>query len=273
MECNTGPKLIKRAYTAALLHWAQSHPINELILPPVLDEDTVDFHIAEGAYDISKFHVLTPDVLAVIREDISNTYFPSWMERPPRNFGTATHGKLKADQWRTACTVSLFITLTRLWGDAPADSKEYVLLHNFVHLITATDLATRRSMDPDRAKAYDNHMRRYLQGVLDIFSHQLVPNHHLSLHLTACLLLFGPVHGWWGFPFERYNGILGGLNVNNIAAHIPLTFMDGFYAGAELRRLMATYGWPDTVEYRDLLDAYRRAFQDTSRASVNRQIY
>ncbi len=49
--------------------------------------------------------------------------------------------------------------------------------------------------------------------------------------------------------------------------YIPLTFMDGFYAGAELRRLMATFGWPDTVEYRDLLDAYRRAFQDTSRGT------
>ncbi|CDO75810.1 hypothetical protein BN946_scf184951.g8 [Trametes cinnabarina] len=266
-DISPGMKLVKRAYIAALLHWAKSHPIEELKLPPVLQEDAVEFHLAEGLYDISKFRVLTPEVLVAIRQDIARTSFPSWMERPPHNFGSATHGKLKADQWRTVCTVSLFITLTRLWGDASAESKEGVLLDNFVHLVAATELATRRSMDSARAHAYDEHMRQYLRGLLEIFSHQLVPNHHLSLHLTACLLLFGPVHGWWGYPFERYNGILGGLNINNIAEHIPLTFMNGFYAAVGLRELMATVEWPDAVEYRDMMDAYRRAFQDTSRGT------
>ncbi|CDO76809.1 hypothetical protein BN946_scf185033.g6 [Trametes cinnabarina] len=284
-DISPGTKLVKRAYIAALLHWvhfsplhlrlvayvlceqAKSHPIEDLKLPPVLEENAIDFHLADGAYDISKFRILTPEVLTIIRQDIAKSFFPSWMERPPHNFGSATHGKLKADQWRTVCTVTLFITLTRLWGDASADSKEGVLLRNFVHLVTATDLATRRSMDPERAQAYDYHMREYLQGLLDIFAHQLVPNHHLALHLTACLLLFGPVHGWWGYPFERYNGILGGLNVNNIAESIPLTFMNGFYSGAGLRELISTFNWPDYNEYRDMMDAYRHAFQDTSRGT------
>ncbi|RPD81756.1 hypothetical protein L226DRAFT_451552 [Lentinus tigrinus ALCF2SS1-7] len=266
-DIDPGSLLTKRAYITALLHWAKSHPIDELKLPPVLNEDAVDFHLAEGKYDISKFRVLTPDVMEIIRDDIKNTVLPSWMERPPHNFGSAAHGKLKADQWRTVCTVSLFITLTRLWGNAPSDSKESALLDNFVHLVTAVDLATRRSMDVDRANAYDDHMQRYLQGLLDIFSHQLVPNHHLSLHLTSCLHTFGPVHGYWGYSFEHYNGILGGLNINNIAEHIALTFMDGFYAGAELRRLMATIEWPHSPEYHDMMEAYHRAFQDTARGT------
>ncbi|KAI0666181.1 hypothetical protein C8Q78DRAFT_994914 [Trametes maxima] len=37
-----------------------------------------------------------------LRQDIVATHLPSWMERPPRNFGSAGHGKLKADLWRTA---------------------------------------------------------------------------------------------------------------------------------------------------------------------------
>ena len=72
-------------------------------------------------------------------------------------------------------------------------------------------------MDPERARLFDEHMEEYLRGLRRLFEHKLVPNHHLSLHLTECLLLFGPVHGQWGFPFERYNGMLGDLNVNNIA--------------------------------------------------------
>ena len=176
----------------------------------------MNFHIASNPYDISKFRVLTPDVIAVIRRDIAQTTFPSWLERPPRNFGDPSHRKLKANQWRTVCTVSLVISLMRLWGNYGESTKEAVLLSNFIHLVVAVDLATRRSMDADRAERFDAHMFKYLEGLQDIFKHGLVPNHHLSLHLKTFLLLFGPVHGWWGFPFERYNGILQNLNTNNL---------------------------------------------------------
>ena len=231
-----GARLVKRDYAAALLAWvsltvhvvlhsrmltvahqAQTHSIDDLQLPPVLAEDTVDFHLADGPYDLSKFRILTHDIINTIRHDISATVLPSWLERPPHNFGDPSHGKLKADQWRTVCTVSLVITLVRLWGHQPSDSKEGVLLQNFIHLVTAVDLATRRSMDADQARLFRHHALEYLKGLREIFSHQLVPNHHLMLHLEACLLLFGPVHGWWGFPFERYNGLLQGLNTNNLA--------------------------------------------------------
>ncbi|KAI0655866.1 hypothetical protein C8Q70DRAFT_883543, partial [Cubamyces menziesii] len=161
-------------------------------------------------YDILKFRIITQDVIDVIRADIQNTILPSWMERPPKNFGSASHGKLKADQWRTVCTVSLTITLVRLWG------------------------------------------------LRDIFSHELVPNHHLSLHLVSCLLLFGPVHGWWAYPFERYNGLLD---------DIPLTFMRGFYSGVELRWLMDSTIWPEFAAYKDMLSAYGAAFRDATRGT------
>ena len=38
--------------------------------------------------------------------------------------------------------------------------------------------------------------------------------------------------------------------------------MDGFYNGAELRRMMSTIEWPDTEEYHNMLKSYRDAFQD-----------
>ena len=150
-----------------------------------------------------------------IREDIKATHFPSWLERPPKLFGSPSHGKLKADQWRTACTVSLVITLCRLWGSSDASDKKRLLLDNFMALTCAVDLATRRTMDPDRVERFDRHMYHYLQTLRSLFDHQLVPNHHLSLHLHECLLLFGPVHSWWAFPFERYNGLLQHLNTNS----------------------------------------------------------
>ncbi|KAJ8454816.1 hypothetical protein ONZ51_g12806 [Trametes cubensis] len=260
-------RLTKKDYIANLLKWAELNPIDSLVLPPILEEATADFYVADGPHDISKFRVLTQDVIDTIRADIANTVLPSWMERPPRNFGCAAHGKLKADQWRTVCTVNLMITLVRLWGVASASQRNRLLLDNFIHLVTAVDLATRRSMDEERARAFDRHMLQYLQGLRDLFSHDLVPNHHLSLHLMACLLMFGPVHGWWGFPFERYNGILQAMNINNLPEDIPFTFMRGFYCGTELRWLMGSVQWPDHDTYREMVAAYNAAFSDAVRGT------
>ena len=43
----------------------------------------------------------------------------------------------------------------------------------------------------------------------------ITPNMHLHCHLKECILDFGPIHGFWCFSFERYNGILGELPNNN----------------------------------------------------------
>lgn len=256
--------------------------------PPVLEYETKEFHLAvDGPQDISKFQVLSYEVLQAIRADILSTSLPSWLERPPSNFGSPGHGKLKADQWRTVCTVSMVITLVRLWSFSSASDEEKDLLENFMHLVSAADLASKRTMSTERATAYDEHMYRYLCGLRDIFDHQFVPNHHLSLHLYSCLLLFGPVHGWWAFPFERFNGLLGQTNTNHKTgeqashcslariliscmlhvADMPLTFMRYFYIGANVRRLMATTDWPDDPEYREMLDSFEEAFGDVIRGT------
>ena len=68
-------------------------------------------------------------------------------------------------------------------------------------------------------------MEVYLKTVLELCpNQQLHPIHHNALHLSKFLLRFGPVHGWWMFPFERLIGILQKINTNSkmgkIAHHI-----------------------------------------------------
>ena len=48
------------------------------------------------------------------------------------------------------------------------------------------------------------------------------PNMHLHMHLKACLLDYGPPHGFWCYPFERYNGILGQYHTNRRAIESQL---------------------------------------------------
>ncbi|TFY56546.1 hypothetical protein EVJ58_g7577 [Rhodofomes roseus] len=260
-------KLTKREYAKALLLWCEAHGVDRLAIPPVLSTATADFHLANGPYDISKFRVLTADVIDQLRHDIKTTYLPSWIERPPVNFGSAAHGKLKADHWRTVCTISMVITLTRIWGNAASSNAERHLLKNFVHLVVAVDLASRRSMDPERARLFDQHMEEYLRTLQELFDQDLVPNNHLSLHLAACLLSFGPVHGWWAYPFERFNGIIQRLNTNNQIDKIPLTYMRIFHAAAELRWQVSSAEWPDDEGIREMLRAFDVVYRDAARGT------
>lgn len=185
-------------------------------LPAVLDYDAVEFHLkAEAPPDVSRYQVLSYEVLQQIRHDIVSTYLPSWLQRPPSNFGSPGHGKLKADQWRTVCTINMVITLTRLWSSPSATKLDQRLLENFLHLVSAVELASRCTMSESRVGAYDEHMHTYVRGLREIFNQDLVPNNHLSLHLYVCLMLFGPVYGWWAFPFERLIGILQSTESNS----------------------------------------------------------
>lgn len=38
------------------------------------------------------------------------------------------------------------------------------------------------------------------------------PNLHMHMHLKDCILDAGPVYTFWCFSFEKYNGMLGGMN-------------------------------------------------------------
>ncbi|RPD74265.1 hypothetical protein L226DRAFT_546168 [Lentinus tigrinus ALCF2SS1-7] len=259
----------KRDYINALLTWWKDNKLKgiEIRLPPVFEESTRDFHLQRDRYDVSKFRILDQDTLSSVRADILNTVVPSWMQRVPKNFGSPSHGKLKADQWRTGCLVNLVITLVRLWGTPTATPRQKMLLENFLDLVRAADLATRRTMDEARAEKFDTYMERYLSGLVQTFKHPLVPNHHLSLHLRECLELFGPVHAWWAFPFERFNGILQHLNTNSKTNDMPLTFIRYWYMGANLRWLMATTEWPDNEHFKEMMDVYRTTFRDAARSN------
>ncbi|KAI0779623.1 hypothetical protein C8Q74DRAFT_1199174, partial [Fomes fomentarius] len=184
-----------------------------------------------------------------------------------RLVGDASHGKLKADQWRVLCTVHMVITLVHLWGHSEATDKERQVLQNFVHLIIAIDLASRRSMSADRTALYDHHMYAYMKGLQEIFDHRLVPNHHLALHLSRCLKLFSSVHGWWAYPFERYNGLLQRLNTNHKPREMPMTFMHYFYASLRLRHIMNTADWPELPIYQQWLDSFKKTFSKLTRGT------
>ncbi|KAJ7711815.1 hypothetical protein B0H16DRAFT_1231072, partial [Mycena metata] len=148
--------------------------------------------------------------------DIAHIIKPSWVTSLPAEVGgSASGGKLKADQWRVLGTVYMPLTLVRLWSNSDPASVQRQLLDLTMDLVSAVILAASRETSVSTAEAYHRYMLSYRAGLQKLFpDYDCLPNHHMALHITECLLLFGPVHGWWTFPFERLIGTLQRIPTN-----------------------------------------------------------
>ena len=111
--------------------------------------------------------------------------------------------------------INLVITFCRLWGKPGASKRETEILQNFLSLIVAVCFTTMQSTSKERIAIVKEYFKFYLKSIVSIFGEAcLVMNNHLSLHIAECLWRFGPAHGWWAFPFERYNGIIQHYKTN-----------------------------------------------------------
>jgi hypothetical protein len=83
-------------------------------------------------------------------------------------------------------------------------------------VVQATWLLCRRSTCKERRESYLKYVCTYLQNLPSVAGQSTFkPNHHFALHLYEFLGLWGPVYGWWCFPFERINGTLQRISTNN----------------------------------------------------------
>jgi hypothetical protein len=162
------------------------------------------------------------EVLGRIHDVIRDASVPTWLGSVPSNFGEASAGTIKADEWRSLVMVYLPIALLSLWGAGTSHSSDELavrlraILDHTMELVCAVYLACARTMTARRAHAYRSHIAGYVGKLKKIHpTFSLRPNHHASFHVYDYLLLFGPAHSWWCFPFERLIGILQRLPVNH----------------------------------------------------------
>lgn len=175
--------------------------------------------------DHTKTAVLGNQTLSEVKSDMARLLLPSCVGRGPHRPGEAAGGRLKADEWRTFCTVNLPITLTRLWSGDSATTHERRMLQNFLHLVQAVRIASFREISNADVQAYEFHMHAYLTSLLALYPGiKIVPNQHISLHFGEHLRRWGPVHSWRCFAFERFNGMIQKIMTNSIFGANSLTF-------------------------------------------------
>lgn len=150
---------------------------------------------------------------------------PGWLTSVPANLGEPKHRKLKSDQWWNFGMTYLPISLIRLWdwledNDNNSWSQDYKkLLLVTLSLISVVIIASSCITSLEKARLYLAHIQAYLSGLHELLpQYKFLPNHHMVLHLSEYLELYGPVHAWWTFPFKLLIGLL---------QHIPTNFQDG----------------------------------------------
>lgn len=154
------------------------------------------------------------DDLREIRSDIRNVHVPSWVQSVPSDLGDVSHGKLKADQWRSLACLYILIPLMRLWS--AASGARPVALYLTFTLVSAVLVATSRTTSHRHTEVYLRLMTSYVEGLKQHFPDFAPhPNHHFAFHLGEYILQYGPIHEWWTFPFERIIGMLQRVSTND----------------------------------------------------------
>jgi hypothetical protein len=165
-----------------------------------------------------------------IHHFLSQTTRPSWHTPPPRNLGEPSHGKLKADQSRSAMEFDIPAAVAEIWGRDVCESGEDERVQRQEKLVEATLLlatairwATSYITDQLHASQYMKCMVAYLNILKELYPNLAWrPNHHAALHIGRFLLLFGPMHGWWMFVFERVIGMLQKTNTSHKIGELSL---------------------------------------------------
>jgi hypothetical protein len=154
------------------------------------------------------------------------------MKRVPGDLGSSRHGKLHADEWRTAGTVTMVVSLIRQWGNDSDDSRTVRMLTNYIDLVIAIRRSTKRKISRDIIHDAHVHRTNYLKGSLTLYpSHGLNPVQHLGMHYPVIFSRFGPTHSWRTNAYERYNHLLQTTNSNfktgacTLLHHTPATLI------------------------------------------------
>ncbi|KAF7333828.1 Glycoside hydrolase family 92 protein [Mycena venus] len=174
--------------------------------------------------------------LRFVQDVIANTTVPAWVNHVPKNYGEKGAGSIKADEWRLLGTIYLPIALVILWGE---QSQKAELLKQSMALFQATTIVCRFGTSPERASAFRNHLKEWVDKLYSCHPHTTVhkkrTNVHVAFHIYDFLLLFGPVLSWWCFPIERLIGVLQKINSNNhVGGEHEATVLRTWMRGANL---------------------------------------
>ncbi|KAJ3884123.1 hypothetical protein GG344DRAFT_84534 [Lentinula edodes] len=195
---------------------------------------------------------------------MKRTVLPNWIQPPPSGWGTSASGKLSADEYKVICSVSLVITLIRVWGyenDEGVESRRFKMLENFLDLVHSMRVLFFRETSQKSRAYYKSHILKYLRGVLELYpDFTLKPNHHHAVHIVTDLETMGPGHARSTPVFERINHSLQQLNTNRRLGEVEATMLTSYCRQANLQVIL-----DHNTDLREEIDEVLTALTDIDR--------
>ncbi len=135
--------------------------------------------------------------------------FPRDVGRIPRKIKSG-FSEFTADQWRLWTLLFSSLCLHQI-----LPSEHFSCWQQFA---IACSLLTNKVLTVDSVNLAHDYIVRFCQLSTILYGKAFATlNVHLHCHLKDCILDYGPVHSFWLFSFERYNGILGDIHTNHRA--------------------------------------------------------
>ena len=107
----------------------------------------------------------------------------------------------------------ILYSIPALFGILPTEHLEC-----WRHFVLACRVLCQQSLSRVHIDLADALLMQFCKRVERLYGEQAItPNMHMHGHLKNDLLDYGPMHEFWLFSFERYNGILGKQPSNNRA--------------------------------------------------------
>ena len=162
---------------------------------------------------VSEGHLNAKD-LKTIESRIESMEVPVEISRLPKQI-SSNYGSYTAEQWKNW---TLIYSLHALKG--VLDDQQLQCWQTFV--LACKYLCKPVLSKTDILKA-DNCLLKFCTRFQELYGNEAcTPNMHLHCHLKEVIIDYGPMHSFWCFSFERYNGILGSIKTNNRSIELQL---------------------------------------------------
>ena len=128
---------------------------------------------------------------------------------------SSNYGSYTAEQWKNWTLIYSMYALKGVIEDNHLQCwQTFVLACKYLCRSTVT------TVDLERA---DLLLLKFCKEFEKLYGKKAItPNMHLHCHLKDIILDHGPVHSFWCFSFERYNGIMGSISTNKRSLELQL---------------------------------------------------
>ena len=139
---------------------------------------------------------------------------PTDMGRLPKKI-SSNYGSYTAEQWKNWTLIYSMYALKDVIGDNHLQCwQTFVLACKYLCRFTLTTIDLQRA---------DLLLLKFCNEFEKLYGKKAItPNMHLHCHLKDIILDHGPVHSFWCFSFERYNGIMGSVSTNKRSLELQL---------------------------------------------------